>query len=91
MNYLPELFQPEQIRLFDGTVLSYQTNFVKPMLEAYQAAADSLGVTVEECVFIDDQERFVTGAREAGMPAIWYKDNQQLRADLECTLADSKI
>ncbi|MEO7364095.1 MAG: HAD-IA family hydrolase, partial [Candidatus Saccharimonadales bacterium] len=82
MNYLSDLFTDEQIALFEVTALSYQTNFVKPMAEAYLDIAERLDVVPSECVLIDDQERFVTGAREAGMQAIWYHDNDQLQAEL---------
>ncbi|MEO7364117.1 MAG: HAD-IA family hydrolase, partial [Candidatus Saccharimonadales bacterium] len=87
MNYLSDLFTDEQIALFEVTALSYQTNFVKPMAEAYLDIAERLDVVPRECVLIDDQERFVAGAREAGMQAIWYHDNDQLQAELSVLLA----
>jgi HAD superfamily hydrolase (TIGR01509 family) len=87
---LKQLFGPEQLALFDAMVLSYETHLTKPMPEAYEAIAERLGVAPNECIFIDDQERFVTGAREADMPAIWYQDNDQLERDLTAFLADPK-
>ena len=89
-DWLPELFTAEQIGLFDATALSYETRATKPMPQAYEIVADRLGVPIGDCVFIDDQERFVTGAREAGMQAIWYKDNEQLLAELSALLADTE-
>jgi HAD superfamily hydrolase (TIGR01509 family) len=87
-DWLAHLFTPSQVALFDVTALSYETHFTKPMPEAYATIAERLGVEMSECIFTDDQERFVTGAREAGMPAIWYKDNDQLKAELTALLAD---
>ncbi len=89
-DWLTELFTPKQVAVFDVTALSYETRTTKPMPQAYEIIADRLEVAVGECVFIDDQERFVTGAREAGMQAIWYKDNEQLKRELEVLLADSE-
>ncbi len=90
-NWITDLFTPAQTALFDTISLSYETHFTKPMAQAYETVADKLGVMVGECIFIDDQERFVTGASEAGMPAIWYQDNQQLMTALDRLLAtDSK-
>ncbi|MGH7241728.1 MAG: HAD family hydrolase [Candidatus Saccharimonadales bacterium] len=82
-NWLEHLFAPEQLKLFDATALSFELGFIKPDPRAYQAITDRLGVSPEECVFIDDQERYCTGAREVGMQAIWYQDFEQARADLE--------
>ena len=89
-DWLKELFKPEELELFDAVALSYETHFTKPMAEAYQTIADRLGMPLSDCVFIDDQERFVTGARDIGMSGIWYKDNEQCRADLTQLLADTK-
>jgi HAD superfamily hydrolase (TIGR01509 family) len=89
-DWLSELFEPDQLLLFEVTALSYETRFTKPMPEAYRTIAERLDVPVEHCVFIDDQERFVTGAVEAGMQAIWYKDNAQLKTELTQLLSDSK-
>lgn len=89
-NWLTDLFTPEQVALFDATALSYETRYIKPDRNAYAVVADRLGVTVGECVFIDDQERYITGAREAGMQAVWYKDNEQLVSELTTLLANSK-
>lgn len=89
-DWLSELFQPEQLALFEVTALSYETRFTKPMPEAYVTISERLDIAVEHCVFIDDQERFVTGAVEAGMRAIWYKDNAQLKTELTQLLTDSK-
>jgi putative hydrolase of the HAD superfamily len=81
-NYLHHMFSQEQLGLFDAVTLSYKTGFVKPQLAAYGAAARDLGVETTECIMIDDLERNVAGAREAGMQAVLYKNVAQLRQDL---------
>ncbi|HET8709517.1 MAG TPA: HAD-IA family hydrolase [Candidatus Saccharimonadales bacterium] len=86
-DWLNELFTKEQCALFDEVALSFQTGFVKPEARAYQTIAERLGVTAEQCVFVDDQERYCTAAREQGMQAIWYQDfddfKQQISKILE--------
>lgn len=88
-NWLDEIFTPEQLALFDATALSYETGFVKPVPEAYEAIATKLGVQTPECVFLDDLERYCTGAVEAGMQAVYYRNFEQARRDLETLLAGS--
>jgi putative hydrolase of the HAD superfamily len=82
-NWLSELFTPEQNALFDATALSYDMGVVKPDPKAYQTIADRLGVEMEECVFADDQERYVTAAKDVGMHAVLYKDYSTFKVDLE--------
>lgn len=76
-DILHELFSDEQVALFDEKVLSYQIGAVKPDPFAYETAATRLGVLPEECVFIDDLERFCVAAEDVGMKAIWHTDTKQ--------------
>ena len=73
-NWLDRLFEPWQVELFDEVVLSYQVGAIKPDPIMYQTIADKLGVLPEECLYIDDQERYVQGARDIGMTAIHFRD-----------------
>lgn len=85
-NWLDRLFTPEQQGVFDAFALSYETGVVKPNPRAYEIISDRLNVPIEECVLVDDQERFCTGAREAGMQAIWYKGFEQFKSELTALL-----
>lgn len=89
-DYLRRMFSAEQLELFDDISLSFEHGFVKPQPEAYQRAAEGLGVPIEQAIMVDDQERNVTGAREAGMQAILYKDFDQFNAELKELLANPK-
>ena len=82
-NWLSELFSPEQVALFDATLLSYEAGFIKPQPEIYELMAERLGMEASECLLIDDQERYATGAKEVGMTAIWYRDFGQMKQELE--------
>ncbi len=79
-NWLDEIFTKEQLALFDAVALSYEIGVVKPDPRAYQIIANRLGIPPETCVFTDDQERYCTAAREAGMQAIYYQGVDDLRA-----------
>ena len=89
-DWLTDLFTAEQVALFDATALSYETGYIKPDSRAYTVIAERLGMSAADCVFIDDQERYVTGARDAGMQAILYQDSLQLRRVLDALLANSE-
>jgi FMN phosphatase YigB (HAD superfamily) len=86
-NWLGDMFTEAQVALFDAVALSYETSFVKPDPRAYQTICDRLGVPPEECVFLDDQERYCTAARDGGMQAIVYQNFAQAKAELEQLLA----
>jgi len=88
-DWLHELFTDEQVALFDATALSFEIGITKPHPMAYHAICDRLGVEPKEAVFIDDIERYATGAKDIGMHGIWYKNNEQLRKELELLLTDS--
>jgi putative hydrolase of the HAD superfamily len=87
---LGQLFNKEQLALFDELILSYETGYLKPQQEAYRTAADRLGIEVQACVFIDDQEKRCVGAQRAGMQAICYRDFDQMKTDLNMLLSISK-
>lgn len=82
-NWLDELFQPWQVELFDEIVLSYQIGSTKPDKIMYQTIADKLGVLLDECIYVDDQERYVQGARDVGMHAIHFDNTRNVMTKIE--------
>lgn len=86
-NWLNDIFTSDQISLFDAVVLSYDTGMVKPQPEIYKLGALKLGVKANECIFIDDQERYCVGAESVGMHAIKYDNLLQLKTDLIAILS----
>lgn len=82
-----EIFAPEQEDLFTEIILSHHTGLVKPDVRMFAIIAERLGVLPEECVFVDDQERHVVGARDAGMQALVYSDVSRLKRELGKLLA----
>ncbi len=82
-NFLDSLFTPEQMNLFSAISLSCDTGYVKPDEAAYNSIVQALSLSVEECVFIDDQPRYIEAARRFGLSSILYKDIDQMKTELE--------
>lgn len=63
--------------------VSCHTGFRKPEPEAYATVVEKLGVTADQCVFVDDRTKNVDAARRMGMKAILRPDDPDaLRAEL---------
>ena len=86
-NWLDKIFAAKDLALFDEIALSFQNGYIKPDANSYESIASRLGVETQECIFVDDQERYCTGAIDVGMKAVWYKDFDQMRTDLYKILA----
>lgn len=71
------------LRIFRHFVLSYKVGHVKPERQIYTAAVRKSGYKAGECVFIDNEQRNVAGARKAGLKAIRYTSDSKLKADLK--------
>ncbi len=57
---------------FDAIIISAEEGIVKPDARIYRLAADRLTVSPGECLFVDDFEENVAGARAAGMQALHF-------------------
>lgn len=82
-DWLEELFEPWQRELLDDAVLSYSTGLVKPDPAIYNLAATRLGVGADECIFIDDIERYCAAASDVGMHSVWHTDTPQTIRKIE--------
>ena len=82
-NWVNEIFQPEQVALFDAILLSYQVGYAKPDTRIYKDIAEELGVAVENCLMVDDQEKYCKGAERAGMHAVIYQGLSSLEEEME--------
>lgn len=72
----------EVFERFDGLILSYRVGHLKPSAEFYLACARAAGAEPGDCLFIDDLEENVEGARRAGLKGIRYDDPEGLVAAL---------
>lgn len=82
LHWAFELVQHPWLKLVPNPTLSHEIHQVKPNPEAYLAAAANVGLPPEQCLFIDDIERNVIGARAVGMQAVQFTDVEALRAYL---------
>ena len=67
---------------FDGLVISGREGLVKPDAAIYRLLLERYGLRAEECLFIDDVERNIQGARAVGMQAVLFTNPEQLALDL---------
>lgn len=63
----------------DAIVNSAELGFAKPDPRVYHAAAETAGVPLTRCLFVDDSAGNVDAARELGMPALHFVDAQGFR------------
>ncbi len=70
------------MQYFPKPTLSFQIGSVKPSRDSYLAAAGDVGVPPEECLFIDDLQKNVDGAKAAGMAAIRFEGAVRLQNEL---------
>jgi len=68
--------------LFDAVTLSYQVGAMKPAEAIYRDSLRRIGLSPEECVFIDDREENVEGARRMNIHAIHYTGHERLVSSL---------
>ena len=69
--------------LVDEIVYSHEAGMSKPDPRIYALICARLGVHPHEMVFLDDADRCVAGAREAGLHAVCYHDNAQAIEEIE--------
>ncbi|MFI9723953.1 HAD family hydrolase [Streptomyces sp. NPDC052396] len=72
--------------LFDVTVVSERERVAKPDPAIYRTVLDRLGLPGEACVFVDDYERNLPPAREAGMTTVLARPGTGAVARLETLL-----
>ena len=72
----------EFFRRFRGIVVSGEVKTMKPHARIFELLLERHGLTAGDCVFIDDSEKNVVGARAVGLHAIHFLAPAQLRGDL---------
>jgi len=72
----------ETLDLFDAFVFSFEVGHLKPDARFYEACARAAGVPAGSCLFIDDLEENVAGARKAGLQGLQYVETTGLIAAL---------
>jgi putative hydrolase of the HAD superfamily len=79
---------PELDEIFEVVVDSAFEGVRKPEPEIYALTVGRLGdgLAAADCVFVDDTDVNVEGARAVGMRAVYFRDNGQARAEIEDVL-----
>jgi epoxide hydrolase-like predicted phosphatase len=79
---------PQQLmdELFDGVVISGVVGIRKPAPEIYAMGAQAVGLTPDECVFVDDLGFNLRPAKELGMATVLHTDAGQTIVQLEALL-----
>lgn len=72
--------------LFDAIVISGEVGMRKPEERIYRHALGQIGLTGEECVFIDDIEANIVAARALGIAGIHHRDADTTITELETVL-----
>jgi putative hydrolase of the HAD superfamily len=72
-----------QQSIFDTILVSAEVGLLKPDPEIFKLGAQKLGVKPQECIFIDDHEPFLEGAKRTGMQTILYEDFEKFKKELE--------
>jgi putative hydrolase of the HAD superfamily len=73
--------------IFETVVDSGFVGCRKPEPRIYEMTLERLGLPAEACLFIDDLEPNIEGARKAGMTAVHFRDNEQAIAEIRAALA----
>jgi hypothetical protein len=70
------------VRLFHGSILSYEVGATKPSPEIYQEAILQARCRPEEIFYTDDIPAFVEAARREGMDAVRFESLPQLQSEM---------
>ena len=86
-NFAAETFMQARalypfLNRFDGIVVSGEIKALKPGPEIYRTLLDRYDLAAGDCLFIDDVQENVDGARAVGMHAVRFTDAQSLQSDL---------
>ena len=74
--------------LFDAVTLSFEVHAMKPDRRIYADMLAKLALPAEACVYIDDIEENVAGARALGLHGIHYTTHERLIEDLKKVAVD---
>ena len=71
------------LRMMDDRLISSEEVLIKPDVAIYNRLCEKFGLVKEECLFTDDKQINIDGAKAAGMPAVLFTDARQFEEDLK--------
>ncbi|MET9610384.1 HAD-IA family hydrolase [Streptomyces sp. NPDC006512] len=72
--------------LYHSVVISEQHGMRKPDQEIFEVSLKLLGLSAEECVFVDDTEGYLKPAEDLGFAVVHAQDPEQTISQLEALL-----
>jgi putative hydrolase of the HAD superfamily len=72
--------------IFETVVDSGFVGCRKPESRIYELTLERIAAPAEACLFVDDVEVNIEGARRAGMSAVHFRDNEQAIAEIRAAL-----
>jgi HAD superfamily hydrolase (TIGR01509 family) len=88
-NWIRDRFlTPEEQKLFDAFIFSYEVHMTKPDPRMFELAAAELDVPLVSCILVDDVDTHCLSAQAAGLRTVQYHDFPQVKRDLEALLVD---
>lgn len=73
-------------REVDTIIISAEEGMRKPQPEFFHIAASRLNIRPQEAIFVDDDQRYVEGARATGMTGIQFKNSQQTILEIKSVI-----
>lgn len=70
-------------RLLDGRVISCEEHIVKPHPDIYRRLLTRYALRPEQCLFADDRQPNIDGARRVGMEAVLFTTTADYERDLQ--------
>lgn len=70
------------LQSFDGVIVSAHERLLKPDPAIYNVLLERYGLSAGDCIFVDDSEKNVLGARSVGMQAVHFVEPIDLRVEL---------
>lgn len=77
-----ELRQNDLERYFDEIVISAEVGMAKPEDSIFRLITDKLGVTLDECAFVDDNPKHVKAANSLGVTGILFEGKLKLQQSI---------
>lgn len=93
-SHMPELFAGVGVdfkNLFKKSFLSFEMKALKPSREFYKRVLEQIELPADQLLFIDDSQKNVEGAVEAGLPSVYYDPSTDLAALLAEVLGDPSL
>lgn len=70
------------LKYADGKIISGFEKVAKPDIRIYKLLEERYGLKLEECLFVDDRQINIDGAKSAGMKAVLFENLEKLKDDL---------